>query len=40
MNTPSSPQLVSAPASVSGGATYQQLAYVDAYDAVLNCDYA
>ena len=28
------------PANVPGGATYQQLAYVDAYDAVLNCDYA
>jgi hypothetical protein len=33
-------QLVSAPASVAGGAQYQHLAYVDAYDAVLNCDYA
>lgn len=32
--------LLEAPASVPGGATYQHLAYVDAYDAVLNCDYA
>ncbi len=34
------PQLVEPPANVPGGASYQQLAYVDAYDAVLNCDYA
>lgn len=34
------PQLVAPPSNVPGGATYQQLAYVDAYDAVLNCDYA
>lgn len=34
------PQLIEAPASVAGGAQYQHLAYVDAYDAVLNCDYA
>lgn len=34
------PQLLDTPASVAGGAQYQQLAYVDAYDAVLNCDYA
>jgi hypothetical protein len=38
--TKSSSQLLEAPASVVGGASYQQLAYVDAYDAVLNCDYA
>ena len=38
--TKSSSQLIEAPASVAGGASYQQLAYVDAYDAVLNCDYA
>ena len=31
--------LVAAPANTSSQ-TYQQLAYVDAYDAVLNCDYA
>ncbi|MBX3745567.1 MAG: hypothetical protein KF833_09690 [Verrucomicrobiae bacterium] len=37
MNTP---QLLDPPASVPGGAQYQQLAYLDAYDAVLNCDYA
>jgi hypothetical protein len=36
----SHPPLLEAPASVPGGATYQQLAYLDAYDAVLNCDYA
>jgi hypothetical protein len=33
------PQLVEAPASDSN-TTYQTLGYVDAYDAVLNCDYA
>ena len=33
-------QLVEAPASQPGGTQYQHLAYVDAYDAVLNCDYA
>ncbi len=33
-------QLIETPASVPGGATYQHLAYVDAYDAILNCDYA
>lgn len=32
--------LLAAPASVPGGATYRTLGYVDAYDAVLNCDYA
>lgn len=35
-----SPQLIDTPANVPGGASYQQLAYVDAYDAVLNIDYA
>lgn len=38
--TKPSAQLITAPDSVAGGAYYQQLAYVDAYDAVLNCDYA
>lgn len=33
-------QLIDTPNSTPGGAQYQQLAYVDAYDAVLNCDYA
>lgn len=33
-------QLIETPADVPGGAQYQHLAYVDAYDAVLNCDYA
>lgn len=33
-------QLIETPANVPGGATYKHLAYVDAYDAVLNCDYA
>jgi len=33
-------QLISAPDSVPGGATYEHLAYLDAYDAVLDCDYA
>lgn len=34
------PQLLDTPANVPDGAQYQQLAYLDAYDAVLNCDYA
>ena len=34
------PQLVDTPASVPGGTQYQQLGYVDAYDAILNGDYA
>lgn len=34
------PPLIEAPASVPGGTTYATLGYVDAYDAVLNCDYA
>lgn len=33
-------QLVCAPDSVPGGTQYRQLAYVDAYDAILNGDYA
>jgi hypothetical protein len=40
VSTSTNPQLVEPPASVTGGTQYQQLAYVDAYDAVLNCDYA
>lgn len=39
MNT-LAPQLIEIPAAVPGGASYRQLGYVDAYDAVLNCDYA
>lgn len=38
--TQTTTQLIEAPASVPGSTTYQQLAYLDAYDAVLNCDYA
>lgn len=34
------PQLIDAPANIPGGAQYQHLAYLDAYDAVLNLDYA
>jgi hypothetical protein len=34
------PQLIETPANVPGGTQYQHLGYVDAYDAVLNCDYA
>lgn len=34
------PQRLDTPASVPGGAQYQQLAYLEAYDAVLNGDYA
>lgn len=40
MNTAAAPQLVDPPASVPGGTTYQQLAYLDACDSVLHCDYA
>lgn len=40
MTTTATPQLLDAPANVPGGAQYQQLAYIAAYDAVLNCDYA
>ena len=36
----SAQQLIDTPTNVPGGASYQQLAYVDAYDAVLNLDYA
>ncbi len=39
MNTTTRP-LIETPANIPGGAQYQHLAYVDAYDAVLNCDYA
>jgi hypothetical protein len=39
MNT-STPQLIETPANVPGGAQYQSLAYLAAYDAVLNLDYA
>ncbi|MFO1498313.1 MAG: hypothetical protein U1G07_07980 [Verrucomicrobiota bacterium] len=39
MSMPAKP-LIEAPASVPGGTNCQTLAYVDAYDAVLNCDYA
>ena len=35
-----STQLIETPANIPGGASYQHLAYVDAYDAVLNLDYA
>ena len=38
MNTTA--QLVAVPDNVTGGAQYQQLAYLEAYDAVLNSDYA
>lgn len=40
MTTTATPQLIETPANIPGGAQYQHLAYVDAYDAVLNCDYA
>lgn len=40
MKTGGNPQLIETPPSIPGGAQYQHLAYVDAYDAVLNCDYA
>lgn len=39
MSNPTNP-LLETPANVPGRAQYQHLAYVDAYDAVLNCDYA
>jgi hypothetical protein len=39
MNT-TAPQIIEGPANVPGGSQYQQLAYLDAYDAVINCDYA
>lgn len=40
MITSASPQLIETPANVPGGAQYQHFAYIDAHDAVLNCDYA
>lgn len=40
VNPTTVPQLIETPASISGGAQYQYLAYVDAYDAVINLDYA
>ena len=36
----STPQLIEAPASIPGSTQYQSLGYLDAYDAVLNLDYA
>ena len=33
-------QLIEAPPSMAGGTQYESLAYLDAYDAILNCDYA
>lgn len=33
-------QLIETTANIPGGAQYQHLAYIDAYDAVLNIDYA
>ena len=35
-----SKQLIETPANIEGGAQYEHLAYLDAYDAVLNIDYA
>lgn len=40
MNSTHTSQLIETPANVPGGASYQQLAYLDAYDAVLDSDYA
>jgi len=40
MSQTSKPQLIETPANIPSGAQYQHLAYLDAYDAVLNCDYA
>lgn len=40
MSIPATRQLIETPPNVPGGAQYQHLAYVDAYDAVLNLDYA
>ena len=37
MNTTA--QLIETPANIPGGASYTHLAYVDSYDAVINCDY-
>ena len=39
MSNPSK-QLIETPANIPGGASYQHLAYLDTYDAVLNSDYA
>lgn len=40
MNLTATHQIINTPANVPGGAQYSQLAYADAYDAVLNLDYA
>ena len=40
MSSPASPQLIEAPASIPGSTQYEALAYLEAYDAVLNGDYA
>lgn len=40
MNPSPTKQLLETPVSIPGGAQYQHLGYVDAYDAVLNLDYA
>lgn len=40
MNSNPANPLLETPANVPGGAQYHHLAYLDAYDAVLNCDYA
>lgn len=40
MNSTATPQLIETPARIPGGTQYEHLAYMDAYDAVLNCDYA
>jgi hypothetical protein len=40
MSTSITPQRLDVPASVPGGAQYRQLAYLEAYDAVLNAHYA
>lgn len=40
MNESKPRQLIETPANIPGGTTYQHLAYVDAYDAVIDCDYA
>lgn len=40
MNPPNAAQRIQTPSSIPGGAQYEQLANVEAYDAVLNGDYA
>ncbi len=40
MSTSTATQLIETPGSVPGGTQYQHLAYIDAYDAVIHCDYA